>query len=358
MTRQNDDRHHVARKGWSRGLVLVGLTLFGVFFAACGTRDQPQNTLRPEGPEAQQLDNLFKPVFWIAVAVFVLVNGLIATIVLRFRDRGREEESAAPAQVHGNARLEIGWTIIPAVLLAGIGFFTVATVLDINRQPQGPDVLQVRVIGHQWWWEYQYPGSGVVTANELHIPVDTKVNVQLESDDVIHSFWPPKLAGKVDVVPGRTNFMTIEATEPKRYAGQCAEFCGLSHANMRLVVVAHERSDFEDWLAGQDRPARAPSAGDAADGAELFIQRGCGGCHTVAGLDGAEGRVGPDLTHLQSREVFAGAVFDLNDRNLRRWLRDPPGMKPMDPDNIAGMPNLGLSEEDITKLIAYLETLE
>ncbi len=351
-------RYDVTKWFRTSGLFRIAtLGLFAVVATACGTSDQPQNTLRPEGPEAQQLDNLFRPVFWIAVAVFFLVNGLILTIVVRFRSRG-DDDGTAPAQVHGNARLEIGWTILPAVLLAVIGFFTVATIFDINRQPEGDDVLQVTVVGHQWWWEYQYPDSGVVTANELHIPVDTPVNVRLISDDVIHSFWPPKLAGKVDVIPGRVNYMTIEASEPKRYAGQCAEYCGLSHANMRLVVVAHEKADFEQWLSEQLEPAESASGGEAAEGAELFIQRGCGGCHTVDGLDAAEGRVGPDLTHLQSRETFAGAIFDLNERNLRRWLRDPPAMKPMDPDNIAGMPNLGLSEEDITKLIAYLETLD
>lgn len=347
------DRHNGHPRWWLGAVAL----LIGVAAAACGTADQPQNTLKPEGPQANQLDNLFRPVFWIAVAVFFLVTGLVAFIVVRFRDKG-EGDQTAPEQIHGNARLEIGWTILPAVLLAVIGFFTVATVFDINRQPEGPDVLQVTVIGHQWWWEYQYPDSGVVTANELHIPVDTEVNVRLLSDDVIHSFWPPKLSGKVDVIPGRTNYMTVEASEAKRYAGQCAEFCGLSHANMRLVVVAHEKADFEAWLRDQQQPATTPSTGDAAEGAQVFIQRGCGGCHTVDGLDGAGGRVGPDLTHLQDREVFAGAIFDLNAKNLRRWLRDPPGMKPMDPDNIAGMPDLGLPEEDITKLIAYLETLD
>jgi cytochrome c oxidase subunit 2 len=337
-------------------LILLGF--LGAIATACGTSEQPQNSLRPEGPEAQQLDNLFRPVFWIAVAVFFLVNGLILAIVVRFRDRGDADERIAPPQVHGNTRLEIGWTILPAALLAVISFFTVATVLDINRQPEGDDVLQVTVVGHQWWWEYQYPDSGVVTANELHIPVDTRVNLRLLSDDVIHSFWPPKLAGKVDVIPGRVNYMTIEASEAKRYAGQCAEYCGLSHANMRLVVVAHERPDFEEWLSDQHEAATTPSDGEAAEGAALFIQRGCGGCHTVDGVDAAQGRIGPNLTHLQDRETFAGAIFDLDERNLRRWLRDPPAMKPMDPDNIAGMPDLGLSEEDITKLIAYLETLD
>ncbi|MDQ3946552.1 MAG: c-type cytochrome, partial [Actinomycetota bacterium] len=211
----------------------------------------------------------------------------------------------------------------------------------------------------QWWWEYEYEAFNIVTANELHIPANQPVQLEITSADVIHNFWPPKLAGKVDAIPGRTNFMKLEADRPGDYSGQCAEYCGLSHANMRLRVVSHAPEDFRAWVRGQQQAAAPAAAGsDAAAGAELFVFKGCTGCHTVAGLQGANGRVGPDLTHFASRDWFAGAIFETNEKNLRLWLRDPPGQKPMVPDNGQGMPNLGLTEEEITSLIAYLETLK
>lgn len=336
-----------------RRLLTVAPVLLAVL-GACAS-DKPQSVLEPRGRVAEQLNNLFTPVFLIATFIFLVVEGAVIYVVWRFRARGSDD---APTQIHGNARLELTWTVIPALILAVVGVFTVGTVFDINRRAEGAEVLRVDVVGHQWWWEFSYPGSGVRTANELHIPAGTNVQLKMTSADVIHSFWPPKLAGKLDVIPGRFNYMQIETDKPGRYLGQCAEYCGLSHTNMRLAVVVQEPADFAAWLANQKKAAATPSGELAAAGEQLFIQRGCGGCHTIKGLDGANGRFGPNLTHLASREVFAGAIFDLNDKNLRKWLRDPPGMKPMKPDNGMGMPNLNLSEDDITKLIAYLETLK
>ncbi|MGH9198367.1 MAG: cytochrome c oxidase subunit II, partial [Acidimicrobiia bacterium] len=213
------------------------------------------------------------------------------------------------------------------------------------------------VTAHQWWWEYEYPDEGVVAANELHIPIGRPVYLELKSVDVIHSFWVPKLAGKQDVVPGRSNFMTLRATRPDTYFGQCAEFCGLSHANMRLLVVSESEENFEEWIAEQKQPAGKPTNTLALQGEKLFQEGQCAGCHTIDGTN-AQGKVGPNLTHLFARQRFAGAIFDLNRENLVRWLRDPPAMKPMLPDKGLGMPNLNLSEEEIEALVAYLETLE
>lgn len=389
----------------NRLLLLLGLVGFALLAGACGRGDLPQDTLSNlKGPEARNVDRLWDLVFPIATVVFILVNVLVITVVLRFRARSDDD---APVQVHGNAKAEIGWTILPALILAVVGVFTVVTVFDINRKADGAEVLQVKVTGHQWWWEYEYPEQGIVTANELIIPAGRTVQLEMTSADVIHSFWPPKLAGKVDVVPGRKNFMRVNADEPGDYSGQCAEYCGLSHANMRLRVIALSADDFDDWVDNQQRDAvpapttttteaptttttaagsdagtggaasaSATTAGtslatdeekvapgtdpelDQAIGAELFVSKGCSGCHTISGLAGANGKVGPNLTHLFARTRFAGAVFELNDRNLRRWLRNPPAMKPMNPDNGQGMPNLGLTEDEITQLIAYLETLK
>lgn len=402
---QKNERWRVSpRSTRSRqGLTLVFFLLAVAALSSCGRHVLPQDVLSPQGTNSRQLHTLAKPVFAVAGVVFLFVQGLIIYCIVKFRAKSDDD---APVQVHGNAKLEIGWTILPALILAVVGVFTVVTVFDINRRAAGAEVVHVKVIGHQWWWEYQYPDLHIVTANELHIPTGKTVELEMTSADVIHSFWPPKLAGKVDVIPGRTNYMRVEADKPGDYSGQCAEFCGLSHANMRLRVMADSTDDFEAWVKNQQRPAVAaptttssttttapiaataqtgtgganasatgasstaaatpdekPTVGqdpvvDAAAGAGLFIAKGCSGCHSINGLEGANGKVGPNLTHLQARTRFAGAIFELNEKNLRRWLRDPPGMKPMNPANGQGMPNLGLNENEITQLIAYLETLK
>ncbi len=359
-------------------LIAAGLA---VVMAGCARGQLPQDSLSPEGPQARQLDRLWDLVLPIALVVGVLVMGLLVFSVIKFRAKSDDDR---PVQVHGNAKAEIAWTIAPALLLAFIGVFTVVTVFDINKKADGAEVLQVEVTGHQWWWEYHYPNQDITTANELVIPAGREVQVSLTSADVIHNFWPPKLSGKVYAIPGRVNYMHFTADKPGDYSGQCAEFCGLSHANMRLRVVAYAPDKFDEWVANQQQKAVAaptttttaapaddavaaptlpiaPGADPVADqaaGAELFIAKGCSGCHSINGLEGANGKVGPNLTHLQSRSRFAGDVFELNNRNLRRWLRNPPAMKPMNPDNGQGMPNLGLSEDEITQLIAYLETLK
>jgi cytochrome c oxidase subunit 2 len=336
------------RKG-HRARFAALLAVLALVATACGDEDLPQDALDPQGPVARQLDRLFDPVFLIAVVIFFLVEGLVLFAVIRFRARSDDER---PRQVHGNAWLELTWTLIPAVLLAVVGVATLSTLFDINEVDASDDALEVEVVGHQWWWEYRYPDLGIVTANELHIPAGRPVTLSLTSEDVMHNFWPPKLAGKVYAIPGRVNHMEVEADRPGNYNGQCAEYCGESHANMRLRVVAHDAAGFQRWVQGQQQPAAMPAGGPAAEGAELFRTL-CASCHTVRGLQGAEGVVGPDLTHLQSRKVFAGAIFDLDERNLRRWLRDPPAEKPG-----SKMPNLQLAEEDIEKLIRYLETLK
>jgi cytochrome c oxidase subunit 2 len=342
-------------------LVLPLLVLSG-----CG--DNPQSALEPAGEYARKIHGLWDLGFGIAVAVFVVVEGLLLLLLIRFRARPGNE---LPKQVHGNTRLEIGWTILPALLLAVLAVPTVATIFDLADVPSGDDVLEIRVTGHQWWWEVDYLDNNAEvdfsTANEIHIPVGTTVAFDLESFDVIHSFWVPRLAGKLDVVPGHTNRLAMKADEAGVYSGQCAEFCGLSHANMRLRVVADDPDDYEAWAAGQRRPAATPESGLAARGHQLFAEKGCIGCHTLVGYEGAEARVGPNLTHIQSRSTFAGAIFELTPANLKRWLADPPAMKPMQPEEIGprsnpqrpiGMPNLGLSPDEIEALVAYLETLE
>jgi len=350
-------RGRVKARSWAV-LAAAAFTL-----SACA-RNLPQNTLAPEGPQAEKIDRLFEPVFWIAVGVFVLVEGALVYLLARYRHRpGR----AIPAQVHGNKRLEVTWTVIPAVLLAVIAVPTIATIFDLARVPTG--ALQITVTGHQWWWEARYPSqpgkgvaSEVVTANEIHIPTGIPVYVTLESNDVIHSFWIPRLAGKQDLEPGRITHLTVEAPNPGTYFGQCAEYCGISHANMRLRMIAQSPADFQAWAQQQAQPAAQPPP----DVLAIMDHAGCAGCHTIAGVKGANnipylGIVGPNLTHFADRTTFAGATEDRTDENLAAWLRDPQEVKPGNDMTIGpnGQPGRSiLTEDEINALVQYLDSLK
>lgn len=348
--------------GRRRTLQVLGLIALSITLAACAA-DAPQDSLNPAGPYAEKIDALFKPVFWVAAGVFVLVEGGIVYLLWKYRHRrGRE---GVPPQIHGNTRLEIAWTILPAVILAGVAVPTVATIFDLASVPEG-NVLNVTVRGHQWWWEFRYTdpdmqvGDGVplTTASVLTIPTDRPVYVTLEAVDgkigdaaVIHSFWVPRLAGKQDAIPGRENHMTLQADEPGEYPGQCAELCGLSHGYMRFKVVALEPAEFDAWAAGQKQDHVEPTTGLPASGFEVFSQT-CIACHTVRGA-APGGVAAPDLTHFASRDCFAGCVFDTTPEQVAAWLRDPPAEKPG-----SFMPDYNLSEEQIDALVAYLETLQ
>ncbi|MCC5947210.1 MAG: cytochrome c oxidase subunit II [Nitriliruptoraceae bacterium] len=348
----------------------LGIASIAVLLAACG--DAEQNALDPAGPFAQAPHDLIIPVAAIALFVFILVQGLIIYSVIKFRTRP-DDDGSLPAQVHGNTRLEIFWTVIPAVILAVIAVPTVQGIFDIMDEPD-EDFLTVEVIGHRWWFEYYYPDFDIYTANEIVIPVGTPVRLEMTAADparspdqgVLHSFWIPRLAGKQDMVPGQTTFLNIQADEPGRFLGQCAEYCGLSHANMRARAVAMDQADFDTWVEQQMTPAAVPDEGTlAAQGRELYHDLGdnrpaCASCHQVW-EDGSRGpNVGPDLTHLFSRQEFVGAIRDLDEENLRAWLLDPNSVKPMqyDTPNQIGMPNLDLTDEELDALVAYLMTLD
>ncbi len=343
-----------------RLLVLAGLVLFAVMLSGCAS-DAPQDTLQPAGPNAREARDLWNLVFPIAVVIFVIVEGLLVFAVIRFRAKPGREAS----QFHGNTKVEVILTVIPALILAGISVPTIKSIFELAEEPTG-NVLNVTVIAHQFWWEYQYPDLGIVTANELHIPVDVPVRIRLEgqptdlvdgTSEVIHAFWVPRLGGKQDVVPGRLNLITLQADEPGTYLGQCTEFCGLGHAEMRLLVEAHEQADFDTWVSElKDTPESTDDL--VAEGEELFLQGqfaggpACSSCHTADATANAP-NAGPNLGGFATRTTFAGAIFDNNEENLIRWLRDPPGMK-----EGAKMPNLQLTEEQLTALVAYLQSLE
>jgi cytochrome c oxidase subunit II len=333
----------------------LGTLLAGVAFvlSACAP-DAAQDALDPAGPFARTIDDLFNLVFWIAAGVFVLVEGLLILALVKFRHK---RDAPVPVQVHGNRRLELGWTVAPALLLAIIAVPTVGTIFSIDRRPEG-NVLDISVTGLQWWWHVEYPNLQVVTANEFHIPVDVPVRISLtappeRSNGVIHSFWIPRLAGKQDLFPGRITHLNIEADEPGLYEGQCVEFCGLSHANMQLAVVAETQGDFDAWVEAQRRPAPPPPPD------VLAIMQGvstpCGGCHTINGVEGFGGRIGPDLTHFADRSRFAGWMFENTPENLAAWIRDAPSRKPG-----SVMPSFAgeLSQGEVDALVAYLRSLE
>ncbi|HYO60412.1 MAG TPA: cytochrome c oxidase subunit II [Actinomycetota bacterium] len=315
---------------------------------------RPQDSLDPAGPVAREQDKLWDLTFLIAVVIFFIVELMLVYALVKFRERpGRQA-----AQFHGNTKLEVVLTVIPSLILAGIAVPTVQTIFDQAKTPD--DALHVNVVGKQFWWEYEYVDAGVITANELHIPTDQPVHLTLDGvateingdRGVIHSFWVPRLAGAQDIIPGRTTSMNIQADEPGEYEGQCKEFCGLSHANMRLRVIAHEPSEFQTWLAEQQEEAAEPADSLAKEGQQIFTDS-CASCHAIQGVTEAPRNVGPDLTHFASRETFAGAMFRLNEANLAAWINDPRAVKPG-----SLMPDYNLSEDEIDAVVEYLMGLE
>jgi cytochrome c oxidase subunit 2 len=348
--------------------LVLGLLALAVLFSACILApDAQQDSLKPAGPYAQTVKDLYVPVFWVAVVVFVVVEGLIVLFLIKYRHRkGRDR---TPPQLHGNTRLEIGWTILPAVVLAVVMVPTVATIWDLARKP--PDgALNVTVTGQQWWWKFQYtdadmqtdaevPGP-LTTANELVIPTGRVVYLTLESGvggigdaEVIHSFWVPQLAGKQDVVPNHTNHILMQADHPGTYYGQCAEFCGLSHGLMKVQVKALSPEDFATWAEGQKQDAAKPTEALATSGFDFFTSENntCIKCHTVQGTP-ALGIAGPDLTHFASRSCMVGCLLDNDAENIEKWLHDPPAVKPG-----SFMPNYELTDDQVDQLTAYLQTL-
>jgi cytochrome c oxidase subunit 2 len=368
----------IVRNRLFRATLTAGLLLLLVACAPNATQD----SLQPKGPYAEEVHGLFVPVFWVAVAVFVVVEGAIVWIAIRYRHRkGRDR---MPAQIHGNTRLEIGWTIAPALVLAGVMIPTIATIWDLSRTPP-EDALNVEVHGFQWWWGFEYTDEDmrrtydqepIRTADVLVIPEDRVVYLSLiaaggdiqgltpEANDyeVIHSFWIPELAGKQDVVPGRTNHILLQADEPGVYEGQCAEFCGLQHGRMRVKVVALSAQDWEAWVANQRRPAVTPADGSlAARGMDLFLgplsggRGSCTTCHAIGGTEAAS-QAGPELTHFAdpTHECFAGCNWSTTDRAaLEAWLRDPNAVKLG-----SKMPDYDLTEEEIDAMVAYLSGLK
>jgi cytochrome c oxidase subunit 2 len=349
-------RHFLGRSARVVATGFVALAALGL--SAC-SGPFPQSTLDPTSGFGTELHDLFGTIFWWAVFVFVVVETLLVYTVIRFRSRpGQEGE---PKHVHGHTTLEIAWTLAPAVILVFIAVPTIRTIFMVDGTPEA-GALQVEVIGHQWWWEYRYPELGIVTANELHLPVDGPVSLSMTSADVIHSFWAPRLGGKRDLIQGRTTRLALTPDSVGMYMGQCAEYCGTSHANMRLRVFVDTEDDFDAWVAQQQTTPPPPDSleGLVRRGAEVFsgirepANHSCLVCHTVQGL--TFGAIGPNLTHVGSRTTIAGGILPNTPEGLRRWLSNPPGEKP---GELLGrsMPKIDLSQEEIDALVAFLQSL-
>ncbi|HEY7066658.1 MAG TPA: cytochrome c oxidase subunit II [Chloroflexota bacterium] len=305
---------------------------------------EPSSPFAPASYEARAVANLFLGLLVLGTLLFLFVVSVILFAVLRRRARPGEPDPPPKVGGHG---LEVTWTVAPVFVLLFVFAWTIPTLINLPTPKQYR--LSTMAIGHRYWWEFRYPAANVVTANELHIPTDVDVEVQLQSVDVIHSFWVPRLNGKQDLIPGRTNRVSLYAEEPGTYLGQCAEFCGLQHAGMLLRVVAQPREEFDAWLAAQQQPHPAPADEPASRGQQVFFSQTCIDCHTIAGTD-AQGTNGPDLTHVGSRQTLAAGELENTPANLARWLDNPQAIKPG-----ALMPAFKLSQDDVQALVAFLE---
>jgi cytochrome c oxidase subunit 2 len=305
------------------------------------------NALDPQSPLARAIYDLGIVSSVVFALIFVIVTGAITFSIFRFRARAGEPD---PRQILGNKKVEIAWTIIPFLIVIFLFFITLGAM---NRAdpPPAPSADLV-ITGHQFWWQVDYPGSGVITANEIHIPTGKPLSVRLESADVLHEFWVPKLTRKMSNVPGQPNHIWLQADKPGSYIGQCSEFCGTQHAWMRILVVADEPAQFEEWQRAQLQPAQAATTDVLTKGLAVFQASTCINCHAIRGVAGADLRVAPDLTHVGSRKQLASGMIDNTPANMRLWLKSPQHIKPG-----ALMPDFSLTDEQLDQLAAYLSTL-
>jgi cytochrome c oxidase subunit 2 len=313
----------------------------------------PTNIFAPVSTPAKSIFGLSIFVLAVTAAIFVVVFTLLAYSVVKFRKRSNDD-GREPPQVYGSNQVEIAWTVIPVLIVVALFMATARVIATVQKAASPANAIQVIAIGHQFWWEYRYPGLNVVTANELHVPVSnpdhpTPTFIKLLSADTDHSFWVPRLAGKTDLIPNHPNSMWIDPQETGLYLGQCAQYCGTQHAKMLLRVYVQPRDEFDRWIQEQRQPVPVSSA--VSEGRRVFETTACINCHTVAGTV-ANGRFGPDLTHLMSRDTIAAGSAPNTPDNLRLWIRNPEAIKPG-----SLMPAMELNDQELNALAVYLETL-
>jgi cytochrome c oxidase subunit II len=311
------------------------------------------NIFEPLATAGQQEKAIAILALLITLAIFIVTGGLIVYAIWRFRRREDDPSLQEPPQVYGSKEIEIAWTVIPILIVFVLIGVSVRVIAAIENASPSPASVKLRLVGHQWWWSVVYPQFGVITANEIHVPVSTNGNlvtqIQLESVDVIHSFWIPQLAGKTDLIPNRANFTWIDPKEAGVYLGNCAEYCGTQHANMLLRVIAQPVNDFNRWAYKQK--LSAVDDPKAVLGKQAFLSLSCVNCHAIKGTP-ANGQFGPDLTHLMSRMTIGAGVVPLTHDNLRAWVNDPQPIKPG-----CLMPSMKLTDPQLNQVVAYLETL-
>ena len=336
-------------------VLLVGLLLAATLCMASGPNDKARvpNIFDPESTPADRVFHLSIFVLAITGLIFVTVTVLLVYAVVKFRQRSGDD-GKEPPQVYGSNQIELAWTVIPILIVLVLFLATARVIHSVEDEPEPPSAIDVTAIGHQFWWEFRYPALGVVTANELHVPVSdpahpTPTFIKLLSADTDHSFWVPQLAGKTDLIPNHPNSMWIDPHRTGLFVGQCAQYCGTQHAKMLLRVYVDSPEEFDAWARGQKKPANQDEK--AASGRRIFETTACVNCHAVAGTV-ADGRFGPDLTHLMSRDTIASGAADNTHANLRLWIANPDAIKPG-----SRMPAMKLNDEDLDALVAYMETL-
>ncbi len=333
----------------------VALGLTAATFAQTPPPLSPTNIFAPASTPADSLFKLILFVLFVCTVIFVIVFSLLLYSVLKFRKR-QNDNGHEPPQVYGSNQIELAWTVIPVLIVIMLFLASARVIKAIQDADKPPNAMEVTAIGHQFWWEYRYPTLGIVTANELHVPVSdprspTPTFIRLLSADTDHSFWVPRLAGKTDLIPNHPNQMWIDPRETGLYLGQCAQYCGTQHAMMLLRVYVDSPARFKQWTQQQLQPAQTDPA--ASEGRRIFESTACVNCHSVAGAnDVPQGRFGPDLTHLMSRDTIAAGAAPNTPGNLRGWIELPDSIKPG-----SLMPAMGLSPRELNAVVAYLETL-
>jgi cytochrome c oxidase subunit II len=342
---------------WRRRFAVNVIVLF--YLPAAALADpadhsiSPTNIFAPVSTPAHSIIGLSFFVLAVTAAIFAIVFSLLVYCVVRFGKR-RDDDGREPPQVYGSNQVELAWTVIPVLIVMVLFLATARVIASIQKAAQPRNAIQVIAIGHQFWWEYRYPGLKVVTANELHIPVSDPANptptfITLLSADTDHSFWVPRLGGKTDLIPNHPNSMWIDPQVTGLYLGQCAQYCGTQHAKMLLRVYVQSRQEFDRWVEEQSRAPHSSTA--VSEGQRIFETTACINCHAVNGTV-ADGRFGPELTHLMSRETIASGAAPNTPENLRLWIKNPDSIKPG-----SKMPPMGLSDHQLDAVTAYLETL-
>jgi cytochrome c oxidase subunit II len=298
---------------------------------------------------AYDINNLLLEYLALAALIFIIVAFMTIVGAIKYRAKKRKDE---PAQLFGNKRLEITWTVLPFIAVTIFFFLTMKVMRSINQPFNDKDKPDIVIMAHQFWWEMQFPKYDFITANELHIPVGKKLLMRVQSADVIHSWWVPELGRKIDAVPGRLNYTWIDADKPGVYEGTCSEYCGAQHATMRIKVFAEPEQDFDKWVTHQQQIPPQPSDSISIAGARMFQEMTCANCHAIAGTP-ANSHIGPNLTHLGSRTTILSGLLENNMDNLKRWLKNPQKVKAG-----AHMPDFMLSKDEINALSTYLEGLK